>query len=101
MHVMDCNADSQRCCQLRKTKYLFNRELCGDQNGVRRPTPVTRHCERVSILKLDNGDLRKHIVSSPAFNAKVVTNYILSLDYRGKTNLPLSCGFYKKTSHVD
>lgn len=59
---MDRNVNSPKCSRIRKTKYLFHRELCGDRNGLHRPPPITRYCERVSILGLDNGDLRKHII---------------------------------------
>ena len=67
---------------LRDTLDYAKQIICSAGNLVaivQRPLPVAKHCERVSILGLDNGDLRKYIVSPPLpiyvkFMVKMVTN---------------------------
>ena len=49
--------------RFRKSNYFLRRELYGDQNGVQRPFLARGHYERISIARLDNGELKKHIVS--------------------------------------
>ncbi|KAF8474290.1 hypothetical protein BDZ91DRAFT_713999 [Kalaharituber pfeilii] len=59
---MECITKFKRLRGLRKTNYLMHRELFGDQNGAHRPPMTKKHLPRVSITKLDNGDLKRHIV---------------------------------------
>ena len=60
---MERNATTPKPPRFRKSNYFLRRELYGDQNGVQRPSLARGHYERISISRLDNGELKKHIVS--------------------------------------